>query len=131
MRIFLFLLFLVTTYTHGYSQSAEFPVEKYKFYKRTNQSDLKKFSGVGKLFINLQSNNIEFIGIEYKDQMTVDDNKNWIEKNGPSSINPVFDFAFSDYVITSVIKIDDNYYKFKGNEEYYGRSIEGFIKLRK
>ena len=92
----------------AYGQWAIFPVERYDYYKRTNAEDVKVFAGIGKLYISLMYNKIEFVGVRYKDQVTFDDNKGWIEQNGTSSTNPIFDIAFSDYTLTDINKIENN-----------------------
>lgn len=131
MRLITISIFFLTSIFQLHCQWAEFPVEKYKFYKQTNKDDLRKFSGIGKLFITFQHKNIEFIGINYKDQLTVDEHGNWIEQNGSSSENPIFDLAFSNYEITNIVMVDSSYYKFQGHEVFSFRSIDGYLKLKK
>lgn len=131
MKLINLLPILISISLPLYCQWAEFPVEKYKYFEQNEKPDLKIFGGVGKMFISLQAKNVEFIGVEYKDQMTVDNNEEWTEVNGPFKENPIYNFAFSEYEITQIYIIDSLNYKFHGNEKNSYRDIEGFVKLKK
>lgn len=119
------ILLLLNTFTL-YSQEfrwSQVPVEKYKYFINKDKSIRKEFAGVGKLFVSFDNKNIEFIGLEYKDKS--------IAASLYDTTNTVFNFAFSEYEIERITRVDNYHFKFDGREKFYGRRIDGFIKTKK
>jgi len=90
-----------------------FPCEQNAFYITKNNTNTPYFSGVGKMYISVNSKKGEFAGLKYHD---------------PDKKNVKLDFVFSDFVITEYQDDKNGTCKFQGYETFEKRPIKGVIK---